>query len=140
MSLDGKSGGVRLRGLDDDSAKDVGYYMLWPNVLISPHPDYVMTHRIEPLTPNRTFVECQWLFAPESHERADFDPSFASDFWDVTNRQDWNACESVHRGSAGARLQAGAVLRARGPGVRVRPHGCSGLPRRRSSRAGAAFL
>ena len=107
MSLDGKSGGVRLRGLNDDSAKDVGYYMLWPNVLISPHPDYVMTHRIEPLASDRTFVECQWLFAPESLERADFDPSFASDFWDVTNRQDWNACESVHRGSAGPGYRQG---------------------------------
>ena len=27
-----------------------------------------------------------------------FDPSFAVDFWDLTNRQDWAACESVQRG------------------------------------------
>ena len=101
MSLDGRSGGVRLRGLDDDSARDVGYYMLFPNMLISPHPDYLMTHRIEPRSPGRTFVECQWLFPPEARDIEDFDPSFASDFWDVTNRQDWNACESVQRGSAG---------------------------------------
>jgi glycine betaine catabolism A len=107
MSLDGKSAGVRIRGLDDDAAKDVGYYMLWPNVLISPHPDYVMVHRIEPLTPERTFVECQWLFPPESTERPDFDPAFAADFWDVTNRQDWNACEAVQRGSAGPGYRQG---------------------------------
>ncbi|MGH9897063.1 MAG: aromatic ring-hydroxylating oxygenase subunit alpha, partial [bacterium] len=107
MSLDGRSAGVRIRGLDDDSAKDVGYYMLWPNVLISPHPDYLMTHRIEPLSPGRTFVECQWLFPPESRGHGDFDPSFASDFWDVTNRQDWNACEAVQRGSAGPGYRQG---------------------------------
>jgi glycine betaine catabolism A len=107
MSLDGKSTGVRIRGLDDAAAKDVGYYMLWPNVLISPHPDYVMTHRIEPLTPDKTFVECQWLFPPESTERADFDPAFAADFWDVTNRQDWNACEAVQRGSGGPGFRQG---------------------------------
>ena len=27
-----------------------------------------------------------------------FDPAFAVDFWDLTNRQDWAACESVQRG------------------------------------------
>ncbi|MGH2698443.1 MAG: aromatic ring-hydroxylating oxygenase subunit alpha [Actinomycetota bacterium] len=107
MSLDGQSGGVRIRGLYDDAAKDVGYYMLWPNVLISPHPDYVMTHRIEPRAPGRTFVECQWLFPPESNDRADFDSAFAADFWDVTNRQDWNACEAVQRGSAGPGYRQG---------------------------------
>jgi len=30
--------------------------------------------------------------------RDDFDPSYAVDFWDVTNRQDWQACEGVQRG------------------------------------------
>ena len=29
-----------------------------------------------------------------------FDPSYAVDFWDITNRQDWAACESVQRGMA----------------------------------------
>ena len=29
-----------------------------------------------------------------------FDPAFAVDFWDLTNRQDWAACESVQRGVA----------------------------------------
>ena len=34
----------------------------------------------------------------EAVEQEGFDPSYASDFWDVTNRQDWRACESVQRG------------------------------------------
>jgi glycine betaine catabolism A len=58
----------------------------------------VMSHRIEPRSPSRSWVECQWLFAPEAVERDDFDPSYAVDFWDVTNRQDWHACEGVQRG------------------------------------------
>ena len=69
-------------------------------MLLSLHPDYVMTHRIEPLTPGRTAVECQWLFAPEAVAQAGFDPAFAVDFWDLTNRQDWAACEGVQRGIA----------------------------------------
>jgi Rieske 2Fe-2S family protein len=33
-------------------------------------------------------------------EREGFDPAYAVDFWDLTNRQDWAACESVQRGMA----------------------------------------
>ena len=67
-------------------------------MLVSLHPDYVMTHRLEPLAPGRTAVECPWLFAPEALAIDGFDPSFAVDFWDLTNRQDWAACEAVQRG------------------------------------------
>lgn len=35
---------------------------------------------------------------PEARERADFSPAYASEFWDITNREDWLACESVYRG------------------------------------------
>jgi Rieske 2Fe-2S family protein len=45
-----------------------------------------MTHRLTPLAPDHTHVECEWLFSPEAVEQEDFDPSYASDFWDVTNR------------------------------------------------------
>jgi len=76
----------------------VDYIQVFPNLLISLHPDYVMTHRIVPESPGRTWVECTWAFPPEAIEREGFDPAYAADFWDVTNRQDWSACESVQRG------------------------------------------
>ena len=80
-----------------------------PNLLISLHPDYVMTHRLDPVAPGRTEVECQWLFAPEAVGRAGFDPSFAVDFWDLTNRQDWAACEGVQRGVASRGYRQGPL-------------------------------
>ena len=98
MSLDGTSSGVPIPGLPEDKLRDVMYVQLFGNLLISLHPDYVMVHRLIPLSPDRTFVECQWLFPPEAFEKPDFDPSYAVDFWDITNRQDWTACESVQRG------------------------------------------
>lgn len=98
MSLDGRSDGVMLPGLDDTWRRRVHYIGVLPNLLISLHPDYVMTHRMEPLGPDRTFIECQWLFAPEAVAQPGFDPSYAVDFWDLTNRQDWAACEGVQRG------------------------------------------
>ena len=33
-------------------------------------------------------------------DRPGFDPGYAVEFWDITNRQDWAACESVQRGLA----------------------------------------
>jgi Rieske 2Fe-2S family protein len=98
MSMDGHSESAILAGLDERQRRVVVYIGLFPNLLISAHPDYVMTHRIEPLTPSRSFVECEWLFAAESVAADDFDPAYAVDFWDVTNRQDWSACEGVQRG------------------------------------------
>jgi glycine betaine catabolism A len=100
MSLDGSSGVDALPGLDSTTRRRVEYLGLAPNLLLSLHPDYVMTHRLEPLAPGRTSIECQWLFAPEAVAAAGFDPSFAVDFWDLTNRQDWAACEGVQRGTA----------------------------------------
>jgi glycine betaine catabolism A len=98
MSLDGTSGGVPLRGLAGDGLRTVIYVNIFPNVLLSLHPDYVMTHRLVPLAADRTRIECSWAFAPEAVAEPGFDPGYAVEFWDLTNRQDWTACESVQRG------------------------------------------
>jgi Rieske 2Fe-2S family protein len=98
MSLSGRSAAVPLRKLRGAARRRIDYVGLLPNMLVSLHPDYVMTHRLDPIAPDRTAVECQWLFAPEAVAADGFDPSFAVDFWDVTNRQDWAACEGVQRG------------------------------------------
>ena len=90
MSLDGTTQGIPIDGAPQDT---VLYMQLFPNLLISGHPDYVMAHRILPLAPDRTWIECSWYF-PSS----DIDPSYAVDFWDLTNSQDWKACELVQRG------------------------------------------
>ena len=98
MSLDGESAGVNFRGVTGESQRHVWYLTIVPNLLLSMQPDYVMTHRVTPIAPDRTHVECAWLFAPESYATQGFDPSYAVDFWDITNREDWAACESVMNG------------------------------------------
>jgi phenylpropionate dioxygenase-like ring-hydroxylating dioxygenase large terminal subunit len=109
MSLDGRSGGVPLRGLDATGLRTVIYVNIFPNVLLSLHPDYVMTHRLTPLAATRTRIECTWAFAPESVDRPGFDPGYAVDFWDITNQQDWRACESVQRGLASEHARPGPL-------------------------------
>ena len=109
MSLTGESQGINFRGLRPEGEREVLYLGLFPNLLISPYPDYVMTHRLVPLAPGRTFIECDWLFAPESIAQQGFDPAYAVDFWDRTNRQDWRACESLQRGVASRGFRPGVL-------------------------------
>ena len=98
MSLDGRSGGTTIARLDEHEQRTVMYVAVLPNLLISLHPDYVMTHLLTPLTPSSTHIRCEWAFPAGVVEQPGFDPSYAVDFWDLTNRQDWTACESVQRG------------------------------------------
>lgn len=104
MSLDGRSLGQAIPGVDP---RIVLYVGLFPNLLISPHPDYVMAHRILPLDVDRTWVECTWLFP-----KGVADPSYGVKFWDITNRQDWAACESVQRGVASPHFVPGPFAQA----------------------------
>ena len=98
MALDGLSRSTPIRGVTGALLRDVTYLQLFPNLLLSVHPDYVMTHVLDPVAPDRTAVVCEWLFPPEAVAREGFDPSYAVDFWDITNKQDWAACEGVQRG------------------------------------------
>ena len=41
--------------------------------------------------------------------RGCFDPAYAMDFWDITNREDWGACESVQRGMDSGFAQPGPL-------------------------------
>jgi Rieske 2Fe-2S family protein len=98
MSLTGESLGVPIRSVPEQKLRMVGYAAFLPNLLISPHPDYLMTHRLVPLAPDRTWIECAWYFPEEAFAKEGFSTDYASEFWDVTNREDWSACESVQRG------------------------------------------
>jgi Rieske 2Fe-2S family protein len=103
MSMTGELAGTPLPGVDP---RRVEYLHLLPNLLVSAHPDYVMAHRLVPMAPGRTWVECSWYVAPElaSTDRA---ASGAVEFWEITNQQDWAACESVQRGLASPHFSPG---------------------------------
>jgi len=101
MSLSGRSYGAFIQGAPRETVRYVG---LFPNLLISAHPDYVMTHRLAPLAPDRTRVECEW-YVPDGVA----DPSYAVEFWDITNREDWAACESVQRGVSSPHYRPGPL-------------------------------
>jgi Rieske 2Fe-2S family protein len=101
MSLDGRSGGEFLPGVD---RRRVLYLALCPDLLLSLHPDYVVVHRLVPVAPDATWVECSSYV----RDRVG-DPAWAVEFWDRTNRQDWAACESVQRGLGSPHYRPGPL-------------------------------
>jgi glycine betaine catabolism A len=98
LSLDGCLRRPCLPGLDATECRYVYYYALLPNLLLSLHPDYVMTHSLWPRGVDRTEIICEWLFHPEVLDGADFDAADVIAFWDLTNRQDWHVCEEMQIG------------------------------------------
>jgi len=98
MSMDGTCPRAMLPGLSAEDQRRVYYYALFPNLLISAHPDYVMAHTLFPLGPSRTRLVCEWHFHPDELSRPGFTSTDVREFWDMTNRQDWHVCELAQRG------------------------------------------
>jgi Rieske 2Fe-2S family protein len=108
MSTDGHANGrPPLKGIGEENLRRVYYFVVWPNLLLSLHPDYVMTHQVWPIDAERSRVVCEWLFDPQTMARPDFDPRDAVDFWDLTNRQDWAVCERQQVGTRSRAYVAG---------------------------------
>lgn len=92
----------------------VYFYTIMPNLLLSLHPDYVMAHRLEARGPRAVSVVCEWYFDPATLAAPGFDPSDAVDFWDLVNRQDWQACERAQRGVRSRAYTPGPYAHAEG--------------------------
>ena len=93
MSMSGTSHYPAIGEVSGEELDHVYYYAIFPSMLLSLEPDYVMVHRVLPVAVNRSTIICQWLFHPDTIASPGFDASDAVDFWDMTNRQDWRVCE-----------------------------------------------
>jgi glycine betaine catabolism A len=107
MSMDGQRRRDYLPGLNEQERKKVCYYAVYPNLLLSLHPDYMMVHTLWPRTVDRTEIICEWYFHPAELAKPNFVADDAIDFWDTTNREDWHIVELS---------QAGIQSRAYTPG------------------------
>jgi Rieske 2Fe-2S family protein len=107
MSVDGRRRRNYLPALTGEERKKVCYYTIYPNLLLSLHPDYMMTHTLWPKAVDRTEIICEWHFYPAEMAKPDFQANDAIEFWDVTNREDWGIVELS---------QAGIQSRAYTPG------------------------
>lgn len=92
---------------EGNDLQQVFYYSIFPNMLLSMHPEYVMVHQLWPQARDRTLVYCDLLFHPEAFDRSDFNPDDAIDFWDITNKGDWHVCELSQQGISSRAYQPG---------------------------------
>jgi len=109
-NLDGRPRRPRFRDLTEQDARGIYYAFLFPQILFGFASDYVFFFTVWPEAVAQTRVWAYWLFDPEAMSRQDFDGSDAVEFWDITNRQDWVACELAQRGSASRMYRNGGVL------------------------------
>ena len=92
-----------------ENLQQVFYYTIFPNMLLSLHPEYVMVHQLWPQSPERTLIVCDWLFHPDAAraEQAVYNPDDAIEFWDITNKQDWHVCELSQQGISSRAYEPG---------------------------------
>jgi Rieske 2Fe-2S family protein len=72
--------------------------LCFPNLMLSLACDHAAAFLLWPLAPDRTQIECRFLFHSQEIAKAAFNPMDAVEFWDLVNRQDWAICESVQQG------------------------------------------
>ncbi len=98
LTVDGATDRACLPGLGAEESRQVWYYALLPNLLLNLHPDYMMTVTLVPQAADRTDVVCDWHFHPDEMAKPGFDPRGAIEFWELTNRQDWELSERAQEG------------------------------------------
>jgi Rieske 2Fe-2S family protein len=87
--------------------QDLSLDLFLRNMRLSLHPDYVNYYLVHPIAPDRTLVESEWLFHPDTLTDETSNVSDAIEFWDVTNKQDWDIIERSQLGVASRRYVPG---------------------------------
>jgi Rieske 2Fe-2S family protein len=108
VTMTGRSCGRSLG--DDLPAEDrrrAYYYTLWPNMMLSLHPDYATWYTVWPVAPDRSVVTCEWMMHPGSPGAAGYDPAGPVDLWHIVNSQDWHICEMSQAGVSSRRYRPG---------------------------------
>jgi Rieske 2Fe-2S family protein len=84
--------------------------VLRPNCFLSLLPDHVIVHRFEPIAPDVTVVECDWLFDRAVAAAPGFDPTETVEIFHRVNQQDFAAVEGCQPNMNSRAYRAGGVL------------------------------
>jgi Rieske 2Fe-2S family protein len=92
FTVDGSEGLDKLPGVDEDH--DRRYYAITvrPTVFVNLVPDHVIIHRMFPMAPDHTIVECDWLYLPSVVDSGK-DVTASVELFHRVNQQDFDACE-----------------------------------------------
>ncbi len=107
-TMSGRACGRLVSGeLSEEDRHRGFYYTLMPNLLLSLHPDYVNYYMLTPVAVDRTLVESEWLFHPDTLADPGNNIQDGIEFWDLTNRQDWDIVEQSQLGISSRRYVPG---------------------------------
>jgi len=112
MTMDGEAAAPPVCDVSGDNLRRVHYYSVFPNLLLSPHPDFVLYHRIRSVSVNEIRNDCFFLLHPDVIADPKRMERFGSaiEFWDLTNRQDWAVCEQMQLGLKSHRFKTGSYV------------------------------
>ncbi len=109
FTIDGGAGFDTLPGVTAD--QDRRYYAITikPTVFVNLVPDHIIFHRMYPMAPDRTIVECDWLYTPDVVEQGR-DVSRSVELFHRVNEQDFAACERTQPAMSSRAYRNGGVL------------------------------
>ncbi|NMO01744.1 aromatic ring-hydroxylating dioxygenase subunit alpha [Gordonia sp. TBRC 11910] len=109
FTIDGSEGLSAIPGVTED--QDRRYYAITvrPSVFLNLVPDHVIFHRMFPLAPDRTLVECDWLYLPDVVESGR-DLNRSVELFHRVNQQDFDACERTQPAMSSRAYRTGGVL------------------------------
>ncbi|MCV7422272.1 aromatic ring-hydroxylating dioxygenase subunit alpha [Mycobacterium yunnanensis] len=109
FTIDGSAGFETLPGVTED--QDRRYYAITikPTVFVNLVPDHIIFHRMYPLAPDRTIVECDWLYTADVVAEGR-DVSRSVELFHRVNEQDFAACERTQPAMSSRAYRNGGVL------------------------------
>jgi Rieske 2Fe-2S family protein len=109
FTVDGGPGLDKIAGIGTE--QDRRYYAITvlPQVFINLVPDHVIFHRMYPAAADRTIVECDWLYRPDTLAAGN-DISRSVELFHRVNQQDFEACERCQPNMSSRLYRHGGVL------------------------------
>ncbi len=109
FTIDGSAGVEPIPGIGDDQDRKYYAITIKPQVFVNMVPDHIIVHRMFPMAPDRTVIECDWLFVPSVVSSGE-DISKSVELFDRVNRQDFDACELTQPSMSSRMYADGGVL------------------------------
>jgi Rieske 2Fe-2S family protein len=109
FTVDGSEGVDAIPTLDPEQDRRYYAVTIKPQVFVNMVPDHIIFHRMFPMGPDRTVVECDWLFLPSVVESGR-DVSKSVELFHRVNSQDFEACERTQPAMSSRMYADGGVL------------------------------
>lgn len=109
FTVDGSEGVDAIPTIDPEQDRRYYAVTIKPQVFVNMVPDHIIFHRMFPMGPDRTVVECDWLFLPSVVESGR-DVSKSVELFHRVNSQDFEACERTQPAMSSRMYADGGVL------------------------------